>query len=227
MNNVARWPWREAVAEFIATAFLLIAIVGSGIAADRLCGGNAGLALLVNAIATGAALFALIVVFAQISGAHMNPLVTVMTVILGGLERKTAAFYIIAQVAGAIMGVWLTHLMFDVPVFQLSAHVRTGAGQWTAEIVATLGLLIVVWGCAAHQTSVAAGAVAAYITGAYWFAASTSFANPAVTIARALTDTFAGIRPADAPAFILAQCGGLVLALLLLRALFIRTDNAR
>jgi glycerol uptake facilitator-like aquaporin len=206
-----------AGAEFVATAFLLIAVVGSGIMAQRLCGGNVGLALLANAIATGGALVALILAFGPRSGAHMNPVVTLAAAATGGLEWHAAPAYIAAQVAGAIIGVWLAHIMFDLPLWQISHHVRTGSGQWVAEIVATFGLLMVIWGCRAHRQPVTAFAVAAYITGAYWFTASTSFANPAVTIARALSDTFAGIRPADAPAFILAQLAALVLALPLLR----------
>ena len=214
---------RAAAAEFIATAFLLMAVVGSGIAAEKLSGGNAGLALLANAIATGAALFALILVFSPLSGAHMNPVVTAAAVALGGLGYVAALAYVAAQVAGGIAGVWLAHVMFDLPVIELGTHVRSGAGQWVAEIVATLGLLTVIWGCLSRETAAAAGAVAAYIASAYWFTASTSFANPAVTIARSLTDTFAGIRPADAPGFILAQIAGLLIALPLLRTLFVRS----
>ncbi len=213
---------RAVTAEFIATTFLLMAVVGSGIAAERLSGGNAGLALLANAVATGAALFALILVFSPLSGAHMNPVVTIAATVLGGLGVVTALAYIAVQIAGAIAGVWLAHVMFELPVIELGTHVRTGAGQWVAEIIATLGLLMVIWGCLSRETSAAAGAVAAYITSAYWFTASTSFANPAVTIARSLTDTFAGIRPADAPGFILAQIAGLLIALPLLRVLFAR-----
>ena len=210
-------PVQAAVGEFIATAFLLIAVVGSGIAAERLSGGIVGPALLANALATAGALFVLILVFGPISGAHMNPVVTLAAVIVGGFPRKDAALYIAAQVAGAVLGVWIAHVMFELPVLELSSHVRTGVGQWTAEIVATLGLLGVVWGCMSYGTPTAAGAVAAYIGGAYWFTASTSFANPAVTIARSLTDSFAGIRPEDAPAFILAQLAGFALALPFLR----------
>lgn len=224
---LSRWPWRAAAAEFMATAFLLIAIVGSGIAAERLSGGNVGLALLANAIATGGALFALIVVFGPVSGAHMNPVVTLAASMLGGLGTVTAAFYIAAQISGGVVGVWLAHIMFDMPVLETSRHVRAGIGQWTAEVIATLGLLSVIWGCRAHQTSVAAAAVAAYITGAYWFTASTSFANPAVTIARALTDSFAGIRPADVAGFLLAQGVGLLLAVPVLKLFFIKKDSGR
>jgi glycerol uptake facilitator-like aquaporin len=207
---------RAALVELIATAFLLIAIVGSGIMAERLCGGNIGLALLVNAIATGGALIALILAFAPQSGAHMNPVVTLAAAATGGLEWYAVPSYIIAQIMGAVIGVWLAHFMFELPLWQISHHVRTGPAQWVAEIVATFGLLMVIWGCRAYRAPMTPFAVAAYITGAYWFTASTSFANPAVTIARALSDTFAGIRPVDAPGFILAQLVALTLALPLL-----------
>lgn len=202
---------RIALAEFAATAFLLIAVVGSGIAAERLSGGNIGLALLANALATAAALFALILVFAPISGAHMNPCVTVAAALAGGTAWADVPVYVFAQIAGAIAGTWVAHGMFDMPVFEISTHVRTGPGQWLAEAVATVGLLGVIRGCTVYGTPVAAGAVAAYIGGAYWFTASTAFANPAVTLARALTDSFAGIRPEDAGGFIAAQIVALCL----------------
>jgi glycerol uptake facilitator-like aquaporin len=208
-----------AFIELVATAFLLIAVVGSGIMAERLCGGNVGLALFVNAIATGGALVALILAFGPQSGAHMNPVVTLAAAATRGLRWHAVPAYIAAQIGGAIIGVWLAHIMFDLPVWQLSTHIRSGIPQWVAEIVATFGLLAVIWGCRAHQEPVTAFAVGAYITGAYWFTASTSFANPAVTVARALSDTFAGIRPLDAPGFILAQLAALALALPLLRRL--------
>jgi glycerol uptake facilitator-like aquaporin len=207
---------REAFTELVATAFLLIAVVGSGIMAERLCGGNVGLALLANAIATGGALTALILAFGPQSGAHMNPVVTLAAAATEGLRWHAVPAYIAAQIVGAILGVWLAHIMFDLPIWQLSQHARTGLPQWVAEVIATFGLLTVIWGCRAHREPVTAFAVAAYITGAYWFTASTSFANPAVTIARSLSDTFAGIRPTDAPGFILAQLAGLALALPLL-----------
>jgi glycerol uptake facilitator-like aquaporin len=203
--------------ELIATAFLLIAVVGSGIMAERLAAGNLGLALLANAVATGGALAALILAFGPQSGAHMNPVVTLAAAATEGLRWHAVPGYIVAQVMGAILGVWLAHVMFDLPLWQLSQHVRTGLPQWVAEVVATFGLLMVIWGCRLHREPVTAFAVAAYITGAYWFTASTSFANPAVTIARALTNTFAGIRPIDAPGFIIAQFVALALALPLLR----------
>ena len=204
---------RAAVAEGIATALLLIAVVGSGIMAERLSGGNMGLALLANALATGAALFALIVTFAHQSGAHMNPLVTVMAAIGGEFSWSRVPAYIVAQVIGAIGGVWIAHAMFAMPIVEFSHHQRSSIGQWIAEAVATFGLLVVIKGAAKLGIQTVAGAVAAYITGAYWFTSSTSFANPAVTLARSLTDSFAGIRPADAPGFILAQIAGLAAAL--------------
>jgi glycerol uptake facilitator-like aquaporin len=206
-----------AAIECVATAFLLIAVVGSGIMGERLSGGNAGIALLANSIATGGALVALILAFGSRSGAHMNPAVTLAAALTGGLRWSAVPAYIMAQIGGAVLGVWLAHVMFELPVLQLSTHVRTGAGQWVAEAIATFGLLATIWGCRAHAAPVTAFAVAAYITGAYWFTASTSFANPAVTIARSLTDTFAGIRPVDAPDFVLAQLAGLLLVLPLLR----------
>ena len=208
---------QAAFTELVATGFLLIAIVGSGIMAERLFAGNIGLALLANAIATGGALAALILAFGPQSGAHMNPVVTLAAAATDGLRWHAVPAYITAQILGAILGVWLAHIMFDLPLWQLSQHVRTGIQQWVAEVVATFGLLAVIWGCRAHKEPVTAFAVAAYITGAYWFTASTSFANPAVTIARSLTNTFAGIRPLDAPGFIIAQFVALALALPFLR----------
>ncbi|HEX4504326.1 MAG TPA: MIP/aquaporin family protein [Alphaproteobacteria bacterium] len=218
-NSQARVVIRLAMAELVATTFLLIAVVGSGIMAERLCGGNVGLALLANAIATGGALVALILAFGPQSGAHMNPVVTIAAAATGDLEWHIVPAYVAAQFIGAVTGVWLAHAMFDLPIWELSQHVRFGPGQWIAEVVATVGLLMVIWGCRAHREPVTAFAVAAYITGAYWFTASTSFANPAVTVARMLSDTFAGIRPIDVPAFILAQIAALVLVIPLLKVL--------
>lgn len=208
-----------AFCEFIATAFLIIAVVGSGIAAERLSGGSVGLALLANALATGGALFALILTFGPLSGAHMNPVVTLAAVMAGDFSGRSAPAYVAAQIAGGVCGTFIAHVMFELPVLQISQHMRTGPAQWVAEIVATSGLLAVIWGSARYRTPVLAGAVGAYIAGAYWFTASTSFANPAVTIARAFTDTFAGIRPVDVGGFIIAQCIGLAIALPLLRKL--------
>jgi glycerol uptake facilitator-like aquaporin len=210
---------RLALAELIAIAFLVIAVVGSGIMAERLCGGNAGLALLANAIATGGALLALILAFGPQSGAHMNPVVTIAAAAAGDIAWPIVPAYIAAQFVGAIIGVWMTHAMFDLPIWQVSQHARFGPGQWIAEVIATFGLLMVIWGCRAHREPVTAFAVAAYITGAYWFTASTSFANPAVTVARMFSDTFAGVRPIDAPAFIVAQFAALVLAMPILKAM--------
>jgi glycerol uptake facilitator-like aquaporin len=206
----------EASTELVATTFLLIAVVGSGIMAERLSSGIVGLALLANAIATGGALVALILAFGPQSGAHMNPVVTLAAAATEGLRWHAVPAYVAAQIVGAILGVWLAHIMFGLPIWQLSQHARTGLPQWVAEVIATFGLLTVIWGCRAHKEPVTAFAVGAYITGAYWFTASTSFANPAVTIARSLSDTFAGIRPVDAPGFIMAQSVALLLALPLL-----------
>jgi glycerol uptake facilitator-like aquaporin len=205
---------RAILAEAIGTALLLAAVVGSGIMAERLCGGNVGLALLANAIATGAALFALIVMFGPISGAHFNPVVTLALTLRGDSERVRLLPFIMAQVLGAILGVWLAHLMFDLPILQASTKVRSGIGQWAAEATATFGLVLLILLGVRKQAAALPAAVAVYIVGAYWFTASTSFANPAVTIARSLSNTFAGILPADAPAFIAAQLLGSAGALL-------------
>ena len=210
---------RLAAIEFVATGFLLMAVVGSGIMAERLAGGNAALALLANAIATGATLLALILGFEPASGAHLNPWVTLAAVALDGFDRRLAAVYIAAQAAGAVVGVWFAHLMFGMPVLELSTKMRTGGGAWLGEAVATFGLLATIWGCRARRAPVTAFAVAAFITGAYWFTSSTAFANPAVTVARTLTDSFAGIRPQDAPGFMLGQLAGFAAALPLCRAL--------
>ena len=207
MKRANRGFGREAALEFVATAFLLIAVVGSGVMAERLANGNPALALLANAAATGAALLALILSFGPQSGAHMNPLVSLGAALDGDLPWRGFGFYVPAQVAGAVIGVWLTHLMFAMPVLELGTKIRTGPGQWLGEALATFGLLAIIRLCRERpeQTAIA---VAAWITGAYWFTSSTSFANPAVTLARALTDSFAGIRPWDAPGFMLAQLVG-------------------
>jgi glycerol uptake facilitator-like aquaporin len=207
---------RAAAAEGVGTALLVAAVVGSGIMAERLAGGNAALALLANSLATGAALLALIFTFGPISGAHFNPVVSLALAMEGVLTPRRLAIYVTAQLAGALTGLALTHLMFDLPVVQLSAHARSGSGQFVSEIVATFGLLAVIHGTG-RRASVVPLTVAAYITAAYWFTASTSFANPAVTIARAFTNTFSGIRPADAPFFIGAQLIGAVMATLFFR----------
>ena len=199
---------RRAVAEAIGTALLLAAVVGSGIMGDRLAGGNVAIALLANTIATGAALVALILTFGPISGAHFNPAVTLADASQGGLPWREVPVYLAAQVAGAFGGVAVAHLMFGEPVFSASHHMRAGGAHLFSEFVATFGLLSVIWGCARLRSSAVPFAVGAYITAAYWFTASTSFANPAVTLARAASDTFAGVRPADAPGFIVAQLAG-------------------
>lgn len=208
---------RRAIAEALGTAFLLAAIVGSGIMAERLAGGNVAIALLANTIATGAALVALILTFGPISGAHFNPAVTLADAWQRGLAWREVPAYLIAQLGGAFSGVLAAHLMFGEPAFSASHHVRAGNAQLFSEFVATFGLLSVIWGCARLRSSAVPFAVGAYITAAYWFTASTSFANPAVTLARSVSDTFAGIRPADAPGFIVAQLAGATAATVLFR----------
>ena len=208
---------RRAVAEALGTAFLLAAVVGSGIMGERLSGGNVAIALLANTIATGAALVTLILTFGPISGAHFNPAVTLADATHGGVAWREVPAYLAAQLIGAFAGVAAAHLMFGEPVFFASQHVRSGTAQLFSEFVATFGLLSVIWGCARLRSSAVPFAVGAYITAAYWFTASTSFANPAVTLARAASDTFAGIRPVDAPGFILAQLVGAAAATVLFR----------
>jgi glycerol uptake facilitator-like aquaporin len=208
---------RRLTAEAIGTCFLLAAVVGSGIMGERLAVGNAAIALLANTIATGAALVALILTFGPISGAHFNPAVTLADASQGGVRWRDVPFYIMAQVLGALGGTAMAHLMFGLPTFFTSRHVRAGGAQLFSEFVATFGLLAVIWGCVRSRSTVVPFAVAAYIMAAYWFTSSTSFANPAVTLARSLSDTFAGIRPLDAPGFIVAQLGGAMAATLLFR----------
>jgi glycerol uptake facilitator-like aquaporin len=208
---------RRVVAEALGTAFLLAAVVGSGIMGERLAGGNVAIALLANTIATGAVLVALILTFGSISGAHFNPAVTLADASQGGLAWREVPGYIAAQIIGAFAGVASAHLMFGEPVFFASRHVRAGGAQLFSEFIATFGLLSVIWGCARLRSSAVPFAVGAYITAAYWFTSSTSFANPAVTLARAASDTFAGIRPADVPGFIAAQLAGAMAATLLFR----------
>jgi glycerol uptake facilitator-like aquaporin len=208
---------RRLVAEAVGTAFLLAAVVGSGIMGERLAGGNVAVALLANTLATGAALVALILTFGPVSGAHFNPAVTLADAWQGGLAWNHVPSYIAAQIVGAFGGVAAAHFMFEVPLFLASRHARAGPAQVFSEFVATFGLLAVIWGCARSRPTAVPFAVAAYITAAYWFTASTSFANPAVTLARSATDTFAGIRPSDAPAFIVAQLVGAAAATALFR----------
>jgi glycerol uptake facilitator-like aquaporin len=208
---------RKAAAEAVGTAFLLATVIGSGIMGERLSGGNVAIALLANTLATGAALVALILTFGPISGAHFNPAVTLADASQGGIQWREVPVYIAAQVGGAFLGVAAAHIMFGEPLFLFSQHDRSGAAQMFSEFVATFGLLSVIQGVARRRSGAVPFAVAAYITAAYWFTASTSFANPAVTIARAFSNTFAGIRPADAPGFIVAQLLGAAAATLLFR----------
>lgn len=208
MNGLAR----RLTAEALGTALLLAVVVGSGIMGERLAGGNLAVALLANSLATGAGLVVLILVFGPLSGAHFNPAVTLADAWQGGLPWREVPAYMAAQVAGAFVGVATAHGMFDLPVFFASAHARTGPSQWFSEFVASFGLLATILGCVRQRPAAVPFAVGAYITAAYWFTASTSFANPAVTLARSATDTFAGIRPDDAPAFIVAQVLGALAA---------------
>ncbi|MBL8525892.1 MAG: aquaporin family protein [Betaproteobacteria bacterium] len=204
--------YRKLAAEALGTALLLATVVGSGIMGERLADGNAAIALLANSIATGVALFALITIYAPISGAHFNPVVTMIEAISLRMPRRQAPFYVAAQFAGAVIGVFIAHLMFELPLIHPSQHVRTGAAQWFSEFIATFGLLTVILHASKSRIEAVAAMVGCYITAAYWFTASTSFANPAVTFARSLTDTFAGIRMIDAPMFMLAQIAGALAA---------------
>lgn len=199
---------RRAAAECLGTAFLLAIVIGSGIMGERLAGGNVAIALLANTLATGAGLVTLILTFGSISGAHFNPAVSLADATQGGLSWRDALFYILAQIAGAFVGVAVAHVMFGEPVFFASAHVREGTPQLVSEFVATFGLLATIWGTVRTRPAVVPFAVGAYITSAYWFTSSTSFANPAVTLARAASNTFAGIRPTDVPGFVVAQLLG-------------------
>jgi glycerol uptake facilitator-like aquaporin len=208
---------KRLAAEGVGTALLLAAVVGSGIMGERLAGGNVAIALLANTIATGATLVALILTFGSISGAHFNPAVTLSDASQAGIRWRLVAPYIVVQLVGALAGVAAAHAMFGEPIGQISTHVRAGGSQMFSEFVATFGLLSVIWGCVRKRPDAVGVAVGLYITGAYWFTASTSFANPAVTIARAFTNTFAGIRPADVPGFVLAQLFGATAATLLFR----------
>ncbi len=208
---------RRLAAEAMGTAFLLMAVVGSGIMGERLSGGNVAIALLANTLSTGAALVALILAFGPVSGAHLNPAVTISEALAGGISWREVPGYLAAQILGAFAGVASAHLMFGLPLFFASHHARSGPAQLWSEFVATFGLLAVIWGCSRSRPTAVPYAVGAYITAAYWFTASTSFANPAVTLARAASDTFAGIRPIDAPGFIAAQLAGALAATLTFR----------
>ncbi|HKP94328.1 MAG TPA: MIP/aquaporin family protein [Fibrobacteria bacterium] len=209
--------WKEVVSEALGTGLLLATVVGSGIMGERLSGGNVAVALLANTLATGAGLVALVLTFGPISGAHFNPVVSLCDAWMGGLAWRKVLPYALAQLVGAFLGVAAADLMFDLPVFFASRHARTGAGQWFSEFVATFGLLSVIRGCSRRRSSAVPFAVGAYITAAYWFTASTSFANPAATLARSASDSFAGIRIADAPGFLLAQLLGACTATALFR----------
>jgi glycerol uptake facilitator-like aquaporin len=211
---------QRAFCEWLGTAFLLAAVVGSGIMAQKLAGGNDALALLCNTLPTGAILAVLILVFGPLSGAHFNPAVSIGFGLRGELPWSTATLYIVAQVIGGLAGVRVAHLMFELPVWQFSITERAGPGQWLAEAVATFGLLLTVFGCVSRRPQSIPYAVGLYITAAYWFTASTSFANPAVTIARSLSDTFAGIAPAGVAAFIVSQFAGMLAAVILSRWLW-------
>lgn len=218
---------KRAIAEAIGTAFLLAAVVGSGIMAERLAGGNIALALLANAIVTGAALYALIVAIGPWSGAHFNPAVTLLMASTGAMPWRDVMPYVAAQLAGAVCGVWLAHLMFALPIVEWSAHARTGVGQWTGEFVATFGLLLVIESGRRKSPSTLPAAVATYITAAYWFTSSTSFANPAVTLARSMTDTFAGIAPNGVVGFMMAQGAAAVAAIAATKWFFTAPSLAR
>ncbi|MBA4782693.1 MAG: aquaporin family protein [Rhizobiales bacterium] len=204
---------QKLLAETLGTAFLLATVIGSGIMAETLAGGNVAIALLGNTIPTGAILFVLITMFGPVSGAHFNPAVTVAFRLFGRMSTREAALYIGAQIIGALLGMLIAHFMFDLALMQVSLKARTGLPQWSAEAVATFGLILTIFGTLKARAEAVPTAVALYITAAYWFTASTSFANPAVTIARSFTNTFSGIAPAHAPGFILAQLAGVALAL--------------
>jgi glycerol uptake facilitator-like aquaporin len=211
---------QRAVSECLGTAFLLAAVVGSGIMAAKLADGNNAVALLCNTLPTGAILVVLVLIFGPLSGAHFNPAVSLAFALRGGLPWSIAGLYIVVQVLGGVLGVWAAHMMFELPVWQLSMTARSGAGQWVAEAVATFGLLLTIFGCISRKPETTAYAVGLYITAAYWFTSSTSFANPAVTIARSLSDTFAGISPPGVAAFIIAQLVGMLAAVALGRWLW-------
>jgi glycerol uptake facilitator-like aquaporin len=216
----------RTVAEFLGTVFLVAAVVGSGIMAERLAGGNVALALLASTIATGAALVALILTFGPTSGGHFNPVVSLADAMEGGLAWSETLPYMAAQIVGGICGAIAAHAMFGLPLLSLSRHIRSGPAQFLSEFIATFGLLAVIWGCSRSRSSMVPFAVGSYITAAYWFTASTSFANPAVTIARCLSDTFAGIRPADVPLLVVAQFAGGIAATILFRWLVPRLPLA-
>jgi glycerol uptake facilitator-like aquaporin len=213
---------RRLAAEGLGAFLLFATVIGSGIMAENLSGGNDAVALLANTVATGAILFVLITMLGPVSGAHMNPAVSLVAVSRRELSRTDAACYIVVQTGFGILGAWAAHLMFDLPTLQLSVKARTGLGQWTGEAIATFGLILTIWGTARHRPSAVPASVALYIVAAYWFTSSTSFANPAITVARSLSNSFAGIAPHDVPPFVLAQLLGAFCGALLARLLFDR-----
>jgi len=211
---------RRLLAEGLGSFFLFAAVIGSGVMAEALAGGNVAVALLGNTMATGAMLFVLIAMLGPISGAHFNPAVSLAFALRGELAWRDLAAYGAAQLAGGVLGAFAVHLMFALPILQVSHHTRTGIGQWTGEFIATFGLLITIFGLVRHRPAAIPAGVALYITAAYWFTSSTSFANPAITLVRCLSDSFAGIAPADTPGFIAAQLAGMLLAVVAARSLF-------
>ena len=211
---------RKLLAEAIGSFFLFATVIGSGIMAESLSGGNVAVALLGNTLATGAMLFVLITMLGPVSGAHFNPAVSLVMRLRGECCWKGTAAFVVAQIIGGILGIWAAHLMFDLPILQLSEKARTGGGQWTGEFVATFGLILTIIGTVRYRPEWVPASVALYITAAYWFTSSTSFANPAITIARSLSNSFAGIAPTDVPAFIAAQIAGALAAHFVAKALF-------
>ena len=218
---------RALVAEAIGSFFLFATVVGSGVMAERLSGGNVAVALLANTMATGAMLFVLITILGPISGAHFNPAVSMVMSLRRELSWGDAARYATAQLTFGVLGVWAAHLMFDMPVLELSTKARTGMGQWTGEAIATFGLILTIIGTVRHRPNWVPASVAMYITAAYWFTSSTSFANPAITIARSMSDSFTGIAPGNVPGFVVAQLAGAVAALLVGGVLFGRPESDR
>lgn len=218
---------RNLVAEALGSFFLFATVIGSGIMAEQLAGGNIAVALLGNTVATGAMLFVLITMFGPISGAHFNPAVTLISVLRKDMRWTALAAYLPAQLAGGILGVWSAHLMFGLPVIQFSAHPRSGTGQWLGEFIASFGLVLTILGTSHRRPAAVPATVALYITAAYWFTSSTSFANPAITVARSLSDTFAGIAPGDVSGFILAQLVGALAAHVAAKLLFSRQSKSR
>ena len=216
---------RAIAAEALGSLLLFATVIGSGIMAEMLSGGNVAVALLGNTLATGAMLFVLIAMFGPVSGAHFNPAVTLVMRLRGEIRSDTALAYVLAQLVGGIAGVWAAHLMFDMPILQVSDKVRTGTGQWAGEAIATFGLVLTILGTAKMRPACIPASVALYITAAYWFTSSTSFANPAITVARSMSDSFAGIAPLDVPAFIAAQLAGAVAALLVAAVIFDDTSK--